>query len=53
MLQSGRAWFETRPLGAPHHEELLSMAPSLDPHPEEVRSAVSKDARLKSIFGIV
>jgi hypothetical protein len=29
-------WFETRPLGAPHHEEL-------NPHPEEGQRPVSKD----------
>ena len=40
----GSTCFETRPSGAPQHE--ASVPSTLNPHPEEARSAVSKGVRL-------
>src|SRR5260370_31201782 len=34
-LHRGRAWFETRPVGAPHHEESFFDGTEETPHPEE------------------
>src|SRR5216684_7734763 len=47
-LHRHRASFETRSASAPQDEGRLMMACPNSPHPEEARSAVSKDARWRS-----
>lgn len=48
MLHPRPAWFETPPAAAPHHDEIALIASRFGRHPEEARSAVSKDALSKT-----